>query len=165
MRACVQVVSNAGAYTQACDVWSIGVITYMLLSGTPPFKGDTDSAVLQAVRLSKYVAHGCRYRVYWLAILKQLYLVSPVCSPRYRTPPPPLRCEFTVSLASLQCYVLVSFYHLTPSPWVCCCRYSLEGPRWEHVSHAAKDFISKTLVRKPRYDHCACILIASSHTS
>ncbi len=45
-----QVVADAGAYTQACDVWGIGVITYMLLSGTPPFKGDTDSAVLQAVR-------------------------------------------------------------------------------------------------------------------
>ena len=88
MLACVQVVSNAGAYTQACDVWSIGVITYMLLSGTPPFKGDTDSAVLQAVRLSKYGTHRCRSRVYWLTVLLQLYLVSPVCSPRYRTPPP-----------------------------------------------------------------------------
>ena len=26
----------------------------------------------------------------------------------------------------------------------------MDGPRWEHVSAQAKDFISKTLVRKPR---------------
>jgi serine/threonine protein kinase len=47
----LQVVADAGAYTEACDVWGLGVITFMLLSGTPPFKGETDSAVLQAVRM------------------------------------------------------------------------------------------------------------------
>ena len=26
----------------------------------------------------------------------------------------------------------------------------MDGPRWEHISSLAKDFISKTLVRKPR---------------
>ena len=30
-------------YNEKCDIWSIGVITYMLLSGRAPFSGDSDN--------------------------------------------------------------------------------------------------------------------------
>ena len=52
---------GAKGYTQAVDLWSLGVITYMLLSGTPPFKGRRDREVLQAVRRGKYTLSGPKW--------------------------------------------------------------------------------------------------------
>jgi calcium-dependent protein kinase len=38
-----------GEYNNKCDVWSIGVITYMLLSGKPPFKGMDDKTIYNQI--------------------------------------------------------------------------------------------------------------------
>jgi len=40
----------AGSYTQASDMWSLGIIMYILLCGYPPFFGDTDAQILSKVR-------------------------------------------------------------------------------------------------------------------
>lgn len=45
-------------YDEKCDVWSIGVIMFILLSGKPPFDGDTDKEICKKVRDGKYSIAG-----------------------------------------------------------------------------------------------------------
>jgi len=48
----------AGNYDEKCDIWSIGVILYMLLSGNPPFNGSSDLQILEAVKYGEYAIDG-----------------------------------------------------------------------------------------------------------
>lgn len=41
-------------YNQMCDLWSCGVILYILLSGKAPFSGKTDSIILEKIKIGKY---------------------------------------------------------------------------------------------------------------
>ncbi|EER11357.1 calcium-dependent protein kinase, putative [Perkinsus marinus ATCC 50983] len=47
-----------GKYDYSCDMWSIGVMTYMLLAGVPPFDGDTDKEILRKVSKGTYSFSG-----------------------------------------------------------------------------------------------------------
>lgn len=39
-----------GKYDEKCDVWSVGVITFIILCGCPPFGGQSDKIIYEAIK-------------------------------------------------------------------------------------------------------------------
>jgi len=48
----------AGQYTADCDLWSVGVILYVMLCGYPPFKGASEAAILSRVHRGVFHFNG-----------------------------------------------------------------------------------------------------------
>ena len=46
-----------GKYDRMCDMWSCGVLMFILLCGYPPFFGNTDEEVLSKVWIGKFTFH------------------------------------------------------------------------------------------------------------
>ncbi|CAI2365469.1 unnamed protein product [Moneuplotes crassus] len=56
-----------GEYDQSCDLWSIGVITYLLLSGIPPFIDDSYEKIFAKIKIGKFAFDGD----YWKGISEE----------------------------------------------------------------------------------------------
>jgi len=50
-------------YNEKCDVWSLGVILYILLCGYPPFYGKSDKSIMKKVLKGKYAFEGYEWDI------------------------------------------------------------------------------------------------------
>ena len=50
-----------GNYNEKCDLWSMGVIAYILLSGSPPFSGTDTQQILKRIMRGSYSFHRKKY--------------------------------------------------------------------------------------------------------
>jgi calcium-dependent protein kinase len=51
-----------GNYNEKCDIWSCGVMLYMMLSGRPPFTGSNDKEITDNVRFADIILHSSDWR-------------------------------------------------------------------------------------------------------
>lgn len=73
-----------GSYSEKCDVWSCGVISFILLCGYPPFAGDTDPQTLAKVKEGSFefkspewdgISSGCKN------LITQMLTLDVACRP------------------------------------------------------------------------------------
>lgn len=51
-----------GSYTEKCDIWSCGVILYILLCGYPPFKGKNEDDLMALIEKGLYNFDGFEWK-------------------------------------------------------------------------------------------------------
>lgn len=55
------------SYNESCDIWSCGVILYILLSGKPPFSGYNEAEIMKNILAGQYSLEG----EHWKRVTKE----------------------------------------------------------------------------------------------
>ncbi len=63
------------AYNEKCDVWSCGVILYILLCGYPPFTGKNEKEIMNKVKQGKFEFDRTR-NLYFICLADDWGLIS-----------------------------------------------------------------------------------------
>jgi serine/threonine protein kinase len=114
-----EVLENRPAYDVSCDVWTVGVIVFILLGGYYPFRGKTETEVLKNVRYGN-----CKFRTkFWngvsadaISLVKSMMTVDPE--------------ERPTSAAALQ------------APWITMDRYVLSNDLMGNVAEIKKEVLA-----------------------
>ena len=48
----------AKKYDEKCDIWSCGVIMFVILSGSPPFDGNSEQEIMEKVMQGDFTFDG-----------------------------------------------------------------------------------------------------------
>lgn len=110
-------------YDKSCDLWSIGVIMYILLCGYPPFYGDTDAEIFASVRRAEFNFPRC----VWTFSSGRSSIAGGLSYQPVATKARPQLTKHT---------------GWTP--------IHTHSPEWDDISPAAKDLIRKLLSKEPR---------------
>ena len=66
-----EILVHRPSYDHRCDMWTVGVIVFILLGGYRPFRGDTEDEICQRIRYGEYKFHNN----YWKKISKEAKLL------------------------------------------------------------------------------------------
>eukprot|EP00928_Gymnodinium_smaydae_P046424 TRINITY_DN30925_c0_g1_i1.p1 TRINITY_DN30925_c0_g1~~TRINITY_DN30925_c0_g1_i1.p1 ORF type:complete len:783 (+),score=161.21 TRINITY_DN30925_c0_g1_i1:84-2432(+) len=64
-------------YDEKCDMWSLGVLTYVMLMGGPPFRGRTDRETAQLIRRGAYYLPEGRFSEQAVDFIQSLLRLNP----------------------------------------------------------------------------------------
>lgn len=115
-------------YGKAVDVWSIGVIAYILLCGYPPFYDENDANLFAQILKGGWITYS-RCSTVFRCHIKSFFCLACNC------------CRMYMNSWELLYKCNVKTNDLFPSTG----EFEFDSPYWDEISDSAKDFIRQLM--------------------